>query len=81
MDSISVSNEDNYNTSTRIPMSSPLYKTVRELAQGDVVRFSGKFTGDNDTCISEKSVTLNGHLDTPTFSFVYSGLALVSKKR
>lgn len=63
-----------YSDDTLIDKDSPIYSALAELEVGDTVVFSGTFFDDDDTCLSEQSVTLNGQMSSPTFVFRFTEL-------
>lgn len=57
---------------TLIKPSTTLFETVSNLKKGQKVKFSGKFFKDDDTCISEGSLSLDGKLKEPEYIFRFS---------
>ncbi len=52
---------------TLIGQSSPVFKQVQTLTVGERVQFSGVFPADDNDCIKEPSLTLEGSISEPDF--------------
>lgn len=57
---------------TLIGESSPVFKRVQTLTVGERVQFSGAFPGDDNDCIKEPSLTLEGSISEPDFIFKFT---------
>jgi hypothetical protein len=58
---------------TLIPVGSPLWSSVVQLAKGDRVRFSGHFVAGNDY-LDEVSLTVTGGMTSPDFVMSFSSV-------
>ncbi len=65
---------DVLSTKTLIPESSPLYKKVAELSEGDKVTFSGSFVSGDDDFVGEQSMTEDGSMTDPEFTVVFNNI-------
>ncbi len=59
---------------TLIAPGSALFKAAIGLHEGEAVVFSGQFLRSATDCIEEDSVTLEGSIDDPDYSFRFSGI-------
>lgn len=57
---------------TLIRPGTKLFNTVSNLKRGQVIKFSGTFFADDQTCINESSLSLDGKLKEPEFIFRFS---------
>lgn len=62
-------------TGSLIEPSTSLFKTASTMSPGDLVVFSGRFTSDDVDCVGEQSMTLNGSLDDPEYTMVFSSVS------
>lgn len=60
---------------TLIAPSSPMFAQVSHMKAGDLVRFSGQFFFNAETCIEETSQSLDGKVANPEFLFRFTALA------
>lgn len=63
------------NISTLIEPSSELFKKASSMKVGEDVTFSGVFIPGNESCIDEKSLSLQGGLSEPEFIFKFEGIS------
>lgn len=61
---------------TLLDPSSPLFAKVSQMKIGDYVVFSGYFFVDQETCINETSLSLDGKLNDPEFLFKFEQVDL-----
>ncbi|MDE1891307.1 MAG: hypothetical protein KGI13_02250 [Betaproteobacteria bacterium] len=59
---------------TLIDPNEKLFKTASNLIVGQKIALSGNFFRDNDSCLLEGSLTLQGKLSDPEFIFKYSAV-------
>ncbi len=62
---------------TLIDQSSPIYKSLMEMSNGDRVIFSGRFIREGQDFIKEASVTENGSMSNPEFIFKFSKITRI----
>lgn len=63
---------------TLIPRSSPLYKKVLDLQEGDIVKFSGSFVPADGSCVNTKNLTEVFAIYWPEFVFKFSDLSKIA---
>ena len=64
---------------TLLEPNSNLFKTASSLGKGDKVKFSGTFFSDSEgACLAEQSMSLNGKLSDPEFTFRFTSLSKLS---
>jgi hypothetical protein len=56
---------------TLIKPGSAIHNTIAELNRGDLIKFSGNFVENDETCVGEQSLTLNGKIRDPEFTFQF----------
>ena len=59
--------------------SSELFATVSSMSKGQEVRFSGSFLKGDAGCIGEQSMTLDGKLEDPEFTFKFSSVSVLTE--
>ena len=60
---------------TLIDPNSPLFATASAMKEGQIVRFTGSFfSGRNDDCLEESSLSLSGKLSEPELIFKFSNI-------
>lgn len=57
---------------TLLQPDTPLFDKVANMKKGQKVKFSGNFFKDNETCIYESSLSLDGKLTEPEYIFRFS---------
>jgi hypothetical protein len=62
-------------SNTLIDPNSSLFKSLAAMKQGDVVRFSGRFSSSNVDCVREKSLTLAGSMTDPVFTMRFTSVS------
>lgn len=58
-------------SNTLINTKSNLFQIVSTMQEGDHIVFSGSFLRSNIDCVEEQSLTLNGSLSSPSFTFKF----------
>ena len=59
---------------TLIEPGSDLFNTAAALRKGQKVKFSGRFISDDETGFSEQSLSLDGKIKDPEFTFKFSSI-------
>ena len=59
---------------TLIHPNDPLYSVISSLSQGQEVKFSGMFLHDDDDCFNEQSLTQEGSMTEPEFTFKFTNI-------
>ncbi|OTQ62040.1 hypothetical protein [Gilliamella apis] len=57
---------------TLLKPDTPLFDKIANMKKGQKVKFSGNFFKDNETCIYESSLSLDGKLTEPEYIFRFS---------
>ena len=57
---------------TLLQPDTPLFDKIANMKKGQKVKFSGNFFKDNETCIYESSLSLDGKLTEPEYIFRFS---------
>jgi hypothetical protein len=63
---------------TLIEPNSALFNSASSLRVGQQVKFSGKLFRDNDNCIEEGSLSLDGKLNSPEYIFKFSAISALN---
>lgn len=63
-----------FSAESLIEPSSKLFGVIANLNKGDEVSFSGSFVSNSDTCIEEQSLTLDGKVLEPEFTFRFKNV-------
>lgn len=77
--STSNNNFSNALDQTAIPPGTPLFNKVSAMKVGDKVEFSGQFLQSDQDCIQEGSITTEGSMDDPNYSFRFTSVEAASQ--